>query len=170
MNDQSNKPWAEITSGVVRDAIPARYLGYAEITPKGEFAAGSYASFTLTYTAGLYGIDDSGSLRICFRFASDQSNPQFDDPKGVNYCTVEASNGATLQLRWDQKANVRPWDRTLRARGAALARRTATRGRPTRAAGGRGPPAGRGARRPGRCGNGAGSSPHRNDRQPGRRA
>ncbi|WP_322867931.1 hypothetical protein U5922_017985 [Aquicoccus sp. G2-2] len=107
------RPWAEINSGVIRDAIPANQLGSAEISPKGDFEAGAYASFTLTYVAGPLGIDDSGSLRICFRFASDQSAPQFDDPKGSNYCTVESSNGSVLQLRWDPKANVRPWDRTL---------------------------------------------------------
>ncbi|MEQ8258053.1 MAG: hypothetical protein RH980_18570, partial [Roseovarius confluentis] len=109
----SATPWTDMNSGVVRDAIPLDQLGAASITPDGDFEAGSYASFTLTYTAGLYGIDDSGSLRICFRFASDQSNPQFDDPKGANYTVVEASNGAVLQVRWDPKANVRPWDRTL---------------------------------------------------------
>ena len=109
----SDTPWTEINNGVIRHAIPADLLGAAEISPNGEFEAGSYASFTLTYTAGLFGIDDSGSLRVCFRFASDQSNPQFDDPKGENYCTVKASNHAVLQLRWDPKGNVRPWDRTL---------------------------------------------------------
>ncbi|MEO1207771.1 MAG: DUF3604 domain-containing protein [Pseudomonadota bacterium] len=98
---------------IVQDAVPPSKLGYAEISPKGRFEAGSYQSFTLTYTAGVFGIDDSGSLRVCFRFASDQSNPQFDDPKGANYCTVEASNGAVLQVRWDPKGNLRPWDRTL---------------------------------------------------------
>ena len=109
----SDTPWSDVNSGVVRHAILVDQLGTATISPDGEFAAGSHASFTLTYTAGLYGIDDSGSLRICFRFASDQSSPQFDDPDGANYTTVEASNGAILQLRWDPKANVRPWDRTL---------------------------------------------------------
>ncbi len=112
-SQETATPWTDINSGVVRHAIPVEQLGTATITPDGEFEAGSHASFTLTYTAGLYGIDDSGSLRICFRFASDQSSPQFDDPKGANYTTVEASNGAVLQLRWDPKANVRPWDRTL---------------------------------------------------------
>ncbi len=106
-------PWEKIDSGVIRNAISPDQLGNATITPDGSFEAGSYASFTLTYTAGIFGIDDSGSLRICFRFASDQSTPQFDDPKGANFCVVEASNGATLQVRWDPKANVRPWDRTL---------------------------------------------------------
>ena len=50
---------------------------------------------------------------MCFRFASDQSNPQFSDPKAANYTTVEASNGAILDVRFDPKGNVRPWDRTL---------------------------------------------------------
>ena len=110
---ESETPWTDINSGVVRHAIAVDQLGTATITPDGQFEAGSNASFTLTYTAGLFGIDDSGSLRVCFRFASDQSNPQFDDPAGPNYTTVEASNGAVLQVRWDPKANVRPWDRTL---------------------------------------------------------
>ena len=109
----SDTPWADVDSGVIRHALPAELLGTATISPDGAFEAGSYASFTLTYMAGRYGIDDSGSLRICFRAVSDQGNPQFDDPEGANYCTVEASNGAVLQIRWDPKANVRPWDRTL---------------------------------------------------------
>lgn len=111
--DTKSAPWQEMNSGVIRDPIAPADLGHAQISPSGEFEAGSYQSFTLTYTAGVFGIDDSGSLRICFRFASDQSNPQFTDPTGANYCEVTASNGATLQLRWDPKGNVRPWDRTL---------------------------------------------------------
>lgn len=105
--------WQTVDSGVIRHAIQPESLGTAEISPKGRFDAGSFATFELIYTAGPYGIDDSGSIRVCFRFASDQSSPQFDDPTGANYCTVKASNGAVLQSRWDPKANVRPWDRTL---------------------------------------------------------
>lgn len=108
-----DKPWAVMDSGVIRHAIAPSRLGHAEISPEGSFEAGSHASFTLTYTAGTFGIDDSGSLRVCFRFASDQGSPQFDTPEAANYCTVEASNGAVLQVRWDPKGNVRPWDRTL---------------------------------------------------------
>jgi len=109
----SRRPWEDMDSGVIRAPIAVGDLGHARIEPAGAFEAGSYASFTLTYTAGTFGIDDSGSLRVVFRFASDQGNPQFDNPSGANYCTVEASNGAILQLRWDPKGNVRPWDRTL---------------------------------------------------------
>ncbi|HFD15957.1 MAG TPA: DUF3604 domain-containing protein, partial [Rhodospirillales bacterium] len=88
-------------------------MGRAEITPAGAFEAGSFVSFTLTYTAGTYGIDDTGSLKIVHRFASDMGRPQFDDPAAPNYVTVEASNGATLEVRYDVKQNVRPWDKTL---------------------------------------------------------
>ena len=98
---------------MVDEPIAAELLGSAEITPAGAFEAGSTVSFTLTYTAGLHGIDDSGSLKVVSRFASDQTRPQFEDPKGFNYTTVEASNNAVLQIRYDPKGNVRPWDRTL---------------------------------------------------------
>ncbi|MDE2791229.1 MAG: DUF3604 domain-containing protein [Paracoccaceae bacterium] len=106
-------PWLEVDSGVVRHAIPTDRLGTATLSPEGRFEAGSWASFTLTYTAGVFGIDDSGSLRICFRVASDQSGLQFDDPGGAGFCTVRASNGAVLKCRWDPKGNVRPWDKSL---------------------------------------------------------
>ncbi len=100
-------------SGTLREAIDPADLGSALLSPAGEHEAGSYATLTLTYTAGCYGIDDSGALRICFRFASDQSRPQLDDPAAPGYTVVEASNGATLECRFDPKGNVRPWDRTL---------------------------------------------------------
>jgi hypothetical protein len=106
-------PWQAMNSGTIREPIAPHHLGRAEIEPKGAFAAGSYASFTLTYTAGTYGIDDSGALRVCFRFATDQTPLQLTDPEAPGYTTVEASNGAVLDVRFDRKANVRPWDRTL---------------------------------------------------------
>lgn len=106
-------PWEDLNSGVIQAAIEPDLLGTATISPTGRFEAGSHVSLTLTYTAGVYGIDDSGSMRICFRFASDQSNPQCTDPKAPNYTTVTASNGAILEVRFDPKGNVRPWDRTL---------------------------------------------------------
>jgi hypothetical protein len=93
--------------------VPQALAGSANVTPEGEVEAGSWKSFTLVYVAGLFGIDDSGSLKICFRFATDQTRPQFDDPQGPGFTTVEASNGALLEARFDAKQNTRPWDRTL---------------------------------------------------------
>jgi len=112
-DDASGAPWAEVNNGTIRAPIPPEELGTATITPEGEFEAGSHQSFTLTYTAGKFGIDDSGALRICFRFASDQTRPQFEDPARPNYTVVEASNNAVLEYRYDPKGNVRPWDRAL---------------------------------------------------------
>jgi hypothetical protein len=42
--------------------------------------------------------------------------PQWSDPKAENYTTVEASNGAVLEVRYDPKLNIRPWDKTLMIR------------------------------------------------------
>ena len=92
--------------------LPER-MGHAEIEPRGGFEAGSFQSFTLTYTAGYFGIDDTGSIKIVHRFASDMGRPQFDDPAAPNYVTVEASNNAVLDVRYDGKQNIRPWDKTL---------------------------------------------------------
>lgn len=88
-------------------------MGHATIAPTGAFEAGSYQSFTLIYTAGYFGIDDTGSLKIVFRFASDMAKPQFTEPKAPNYTTIEASNGAVLDVVFDNKRNIRPWDKTL---------------------------------------------------------
>ena len=91
----------------------AERMGSASIAPAGAFEAGSFASFTITYTAGYFGIDDTGGLKIVHRFASDMGRPQFGDPKAPNYTTAEASNGAVLQLEYDMKRNLRPWDKAL---------------------------------------------------------
>ncbi|MHB8726683.1 MAG: DUF3604 domain-containing protein [Casimicrobiaceae bacterium] len=91
----------------------AERMGHATIEPQGEFEAGSFQSFTLTYTAGYFGIDDTGSIKVVHRFASDMGRPQFSDPKGWNFTTVEASNGAVLEVQYDGKRNIRPWDKTL---------------------------------------------------------
>ena len=92
--------------------LPER-MGSTVLEPAGSFEAGSFQSFTLTYTAGYFGIDDTGSIKIVHRFASDMGKPQFDDPSAPNYVTVEASNKAVLDVRYDGKQNIRPWDKTL---------------------------------------------------------
>lgn len=93
--------------------VPPALAGSATVSPGGPVEAGSWQSFTLVYTAGRFGVDDSGSIKVCFRFATDQSRLQLDDPNGPGFVTVEASNGAVLDARFDYKQNTRPWDRTL---------------------------------------------------------
>ena len=92
--------------------LPDR-MGTAILSPADPVEAGSFQSFTLVYTAGYFGIDDTGSIKIVQRFAGDMGRPQGSDPKAANYTTVEASNGAVLDVRYDPKMNIRPWDKTL---------------------------------------------------------
>ena len=88
-------------------------MGCAELTPSGEFEAGSVASFTLVYTCGKFGIDDLGMVLIAFRSANDQTVLQTRDPEGLGFVTAEASNGAQLDVRYDPRGYVRPWYKAL---------------------------------------------------------
>ncbi len=88
-------------------------IGSAAISFTEPVVAGESINFTITYTAGYFGIDDTGSIKICTRFASDMARPQFTAPDQPNYVSISASNGATLEYRFDPKGNIRPWDKTL---------------------------------------------------------
>ena len=87
-------------------------MGSATLTPSGPFVAGTHAEFTLVYTAGTFGIDDTGMLKISWRTTSDMAKPQFTDPAAANYTSVAASNGARLEY-WIERLNIRPWVNTL---------------------------------------------------------
>ncbi len=88
------------------------HMGSIRLTPSGPFVAGSFAELTLTYTAGTFGIDDTGMVKISWRTTSDMSKPQFDQPAAPNFTTVEASNGAKLEV-WFDRLNIRPYANTL---------------------------------------------------------
>src|SRR5467141_2333588 len=87
-------------------------MGRATLTPAGPFIAGSYAELSLIYIAGTFGIDDSGMVKISWRTTSDMGKPQFEDPAAPNFTSVEASNGAKLEV-WFDRLNIRPWANTL---------------------------------------------------------
>jgi hypothetical protein len=89
-----------------------KQMGWARLTPAGPFVAGSHAELTLIYTAGTFGIDDTGMMKISWRSTSDMSKPQFDQPAVANFTTVEASNGAKLEV-WFDRLNIRPYANTL---------------------------------------------------------
>jgi hypothetical protein len=91
----------------------ANEIGHVTLSPEAPVEAGSHASFTLVFTAGRFGMDDTGSLRICTRQVSDVGRPQFTDPAAANYVSAEASNGAKLTLEFNPKLAMRPWSRTL---------------------------------------------------------
>ena len=99
---------------------------YPELTPRATgtvthtlpeaVEAGGYQRFVLTYRAGYFGVDDTGSIKICWRYAADIGTPQFDEPAAAHYVSAWASNGAALALRYDPKDNVRPWGRTVQVK------------------------------------------------------
>ncbi len=91
----------------------AAEIGRVALSPLEPVVAGSHASFELVFTAGRFGMDDTGSLRICTRQVSDLARPQFTDPRAPNYVSAEASNGAVLRLAFDPKLAMRPWSRTI---------------------------------------------------------
>jgi len=87
-------------------------LGTAVIKPSDFLAAGSLATLTFIYTSG-HPIDDTGFLKIVFRFASDFGIPQFDHPERLNYCSVRSTGNCRIEPRWDPKGHTRPWGRSI---------------------------------------------------------
>lgn len=87
--------------------------GTAYMEPRGDFPVRSLQSFRLTYTTGRYGLDDTGSIRIVFRFTADGGPLQTTDPAALNYVTATSSNGVPLRLEFSLSASVRPWFQAL---------------------------------------------------------
>ena len=87
-------------------------MGSIKLATPGPFVAGSFAELVLVYTAGTFGIDDTGMVKVSWRTTSDFSKPQFTKPEAANFTTVEASNGAKLEV-WYDRLNIRPYANTL---------------------------------------------------------
>jgi hypothetical protein len=87
--------------------------GKVEIEAPESLIAGSMATIKVVYTAGKFGIDDAGSIKLMLRFATDSGRPQFDRPNAPNYVSATASNGAVLDLTYDPMGSERPWWKTI---------------------------------------------------------
>ncbi|MFH1569759.1 MAG: DUF3604 domain-containing protein, partial [Gemmatimonadota bacterium] len=90
-----------------------RMYGWAGLSPPDPVTAGSTGTFTLTYHVGEYGIDDGGTLKVAFRFASDWGRPQNDDPAAPNYFAVATDGPGRLSSRYDPKGYIRPYQKCL---------------------------------------------------------
>lgn len=93
-------------------AMTAIELGSVAVEPCRPLVAGSFNTVRLTYTAG-HPVDDTGYVKVAFRYASDFGTPQFDDPAAANYCRVETTGDCRVEPRWDPKGNTRPWGKAL---------------------------------------------------------
>ncbi|RKZ97975.1 MAG: DUF3604 domain-containing protein [Gammaproteobacteria bacterium] len=87
--------WATVQPGT----DPVLY-GHVDIEPKGAFEIRSLQTFTLTYTVGRFGLDDTGAIRIAFRAHGDGGWLQSTNPEAANYVTAVASSGAKLVLSY----------------------------------------------------------------------
>src|ERR1700752_1003639 len=88
------------------------HMGAIRLSPAGPFTRASPAGLPRTHPAATFGIDDTGMVKVSWRTTSDMSKPQFDKPQAANFTTVEASNGAKLEV-WFDRLNVRPFANTL---------------------------------------------------------
>ncbi|MGE9291454.1 MAG: DUF3604 domain-containing protein, partial [Puniceicoccales bacterium] len=87
-------------------------LGIAQITGGKTVLAGDYTTLEFVYVAH-HPIDDSGGLKIVFRYASDAGTPQFHDPRADNYCSITTNGDCRIAPRWEPKGHTRPWDKTI---------------------------------------------------------
>ncbi|PLS21176.1 DUF3604 domain-containing protein [Neptunicoccus cionae] len=73
----------------------------------------TWQTFRLVYTTGKLGIDDTGGIRIAFRFISDAGFLQTTDPAAPNYVSARSTGGGNLELKYDRIGGQRPWNETL---------------------------------------------------------
>ena len=76
--------WPVASPGADPAQDPVLY-GHVALSPQGAFEVRSVQTFRLVYTVGRYGIDDTGSIRVVFRFMGDWGDLQTSDPTAYNY-------------------------------------------------------------------------------------
>ncbi len=103
-DDQMGDVWPDAQPG-------AEGADYGSVTFEGptRCAVRSHQTFALTYTAGTYGLDDTGAIKLVTRWTADNGAVQFEDPTAPNYVTATASNGVYLQLYAEPYPHQRPW-------------------------------------------------------------
>lgn len=92
-----------------RDATTRATWGEVAVTPIDDVVAGSFGTWTVTYTVGAYAMDVGGGLKIGTRRQADFGTPQFADPAAPNYVTIECSRPSKLKARFDARGHVRPY-------------------------------------------------------------
>ena len=88
---------------VFSEGLPrGREAAYGHVTmePSGSFEIRSHQTFKIIYTCGPYGLDDTGAIRITFRFTRDGGPLQTTDAKSQNYVTATTTGQAKLQLEY----------------------------------------------------------------------
>ena len=76
------------------------YMGTISMTPRRDVMAGEFSTWTFTFTAGEYGIDDGGSLVLAWKSVSDWDTPQFDEPGQPGYTTVSTDGDCRVKAAY----------------------------------------------------------------------
>ena len=97
-SDYVGEGWTPVQPGT----DPVLY-GHVDFSPKGKFEVRSYQTFTLTYTVGRFGLDDTGAIRVVFRAMGDTGTLQTTDPMADNYVSAKSSNGVTLSVDYARR-------------------------------------------------------------------
>ena len=88
-------------------------LGEVRHLPASPVVAGSHGTWTTEIRlAGR--LEPGACLALARRWASDWGRPQWDDPAGENYTTVDCGEAAVIELSFDRIESWHPWDHVLR--------------------------------------------------------
>ena len=88
------------------DDLTERELGSVRVEPNDDIVVGTYGTWTITYTVGVYGIDVGGGLKVGTRRMADIGTPQFDDPGGPLHGVQPGWSTATVGVHLPQRAVV----------------------------------------------------------------
>ena len=78
------------------------YMGTISISPERDVMAGEFSTWTITFTAGEYGIDDGGTMVVAWKSVSDWDSPQFDEPDMPGYTTVSTTGDCKVRARYSK--------------------------------------------------------------------
>lgn len=87
------------------------FLGRIELLSKKEVTASFPTTVHLRYTAGIYGVDENGGVRLAWRTVSDWEQPQFNDPTAFGYTTVQTN--AKIKMEISRSPFQRPFHNSI---------------------------------------------------------
>ncbi len=93
----------------VRPGDDPSLYGQAVLSNAGQPAeVRSFQTYSLSYTVGRIGLDDTGSIRVATRIVSDAGKPQITDAAAPNYLSARCSGRGRIALRVGPDGQ-RPW-------------------------------------------------------------
>ena len=79
--------------------------GHAEIVEGAAVEVRTEATFTVKYTVGRFGLDDTGAIRIVFRAMSDFRPLQTPDPGAPDFASATSSSSVPLTVSYVGRGN-----------------------------------------------------------------